>query len=138
MATKQPRAVRHGVGEWTIAGLMLLFGTTTLVQAFASANTLLTSGLRVAYPRNFTKEVSLPAFKKRAVEMLQTHVVDRELVVVPGNLCLALTSRASGILWRGLTTLLFGTTPQKWPSIFLRRLVGNERYSQLFRIHLNS
>ena len=131
MATKQPRAVRHGVGEWTITGLMLLCGTTTLVQAFASANTLLTSGLRVAYLRNFTKQVSLPAFKKRAVEMLQTHVVNRELVVVPGNLCLALTSRASGILWRGLT-------PQKWSSIFLRRLLANERYSELFRIHLNS
>ena len=138
MATKRPRAVRHCVEEWSIAGLMLLFGTTTLVQAFAPVNTLLTSGLRVAYLRNFTNEVPFPAFENRDKEMLQTRVVNGELVVPPGNSRLALTSMASRIWWRGLTTLLCGTTPQKWPSIFQRRLVGSERYSELTPIHLNS
>ncbi len=33
MVTK-PRVVRHWLAEWTVTGLILLFGTTTLVQAF--------------------------------------------------------------------------------------------------------
>lgn len=138
MATKRPRAVRHCVEEWSIAGLMLLFETTTLVQAFAPVNTLLTSGLRMPYLRKFTNEVPFPAFENRDKEMLQTRFVNGELVVPPGNSRLALTSMASRIWWRGLTTLLFGTTPQKWPFIFQRRLVGSERYSELTPIHLNS
>lgn len=138
MATKRPRAVRHCVEEWSIAGLMLLFGTTTLVQAFAPAKKRQTRGLRVPYLRNCADEVPFSAFKNWDKEMLQTRVVNGELVVPPGNSRLALTSMASRIWWRGLTTLLFGTTPQKWPSIFQRRLVGSERYSELTPIHLNS
>lgn len=34
MATKRPRLVRHWLAESTVTGLMLLFGTTTPVQAF--------------------------------------------------------------------------------------------------------
>ena len=138
MATKRPRAVRHCVEEWSIAGLMLLSGTTTLVQAFAPAKKRQTRGLRVPYLRNCADEVPFSAFENWDKEMLQTRVVNGELVVPPGNSRLAQTSMASGIWWTGLTTFLFGTTPQKWPSIFPRRLVGSERYSELTPIHLDS
>jgi len=67
MATKQTLVVRHWRAEWTVTGLMLLFGTTTLAQAFVVPTPSTDTTIQVGDHLLLDKLVYAPANPSRAL-----------------------------------------------------------------------
>src|SRR5919199_1326251 len=98
--TKFAESVKAFVAEWTVTILILLFGTTTLVQAFVVPTSSMESTIMTGdhmlvepytqhifpgiepYRDNFPSEPSGPVMP-RGREMLANNVVNGEILVPP-------------------------------------------------------